>query len=66
MATKRATSAHRLTILLSLVVGLLAVSQAQADAVTDWNQRDNEIVSAANPNTPLANLALAVDKFMAH
>jgi hypothetical protein len=43
-----------------LALALLLAGQAHADAVTDWSLRDCDIISAANPGTPMANRVMAL------
>src|SRR5882724_2881110 len=46
--------------LLAVATGMLACQSAGADAVTEWNVRDGEIVTAAGLNAPSANRAMAI------
>jgi hypothetical protein len=47
-------------VALAIIAGLLDVPTAKADAVTEWNIRDGEIISAGGLETPQANRVMAI------
>lgn len=60
MATLFINGTCRRRHLAGLALALLPMGYAHADAVTDWNLRDCEIITAANPGTPVANRVMAL------
>ena len=46
--------------LLAVVASLLALPEARADAVIDWNVKASEIVAEAKINAPIANRVMAI------
>jgi hypothetical protein len=60
MLPTRSPTQHRTIVALAIVASLLGVSTAKGDAVTEWNIKDGEIVTAAGLETPHANRLMAI------
>ena len=60
MLPTRSPTRHPLIVALAIIAGLLDVPTAKADAVTEWNIRDGEIISAGGLETPQANRVMAI------
>jgi PAP2 superfamily len=60
MPPTRTSTRHQPIVALAIAVSFLGVPTARADAVTEWNIRAGEIVTAAGLETPQANRVMAI------
>jgi PAP2 superfamily len=60
MPPTRTYTRHQPIFALAIAVSLLGVPTAKADAVTEWNIRAGEMVTAAGFETPQANRVMAI------